>query len=109
MRDLRVSITIDANPEGINQYSGAASKAEKSGTKARNLDKKGPSDAGMNAHMAAARDHLAAAKLAGSEGMKGWHEHTANVHHIQASAHAAGAALPYKFSKDYPGSPRLLR
>ena len=73
IRDIRGSITQDSNPEGINQYSGAADRAHeatKIANKAsRHADsrKSGLADekAAIKAHLEAAKAHQAAAKAAG--------------------------------------------
>ena len=56
-RKISVALGMDANPEGVNQYSGAANSARSASIKARASNKR-------EDHMAAAKAHLAAAKSA---------------------------------------------
>ena len=95
MTDNRGSITQDSNPEGINQYSGAASRAEKASERAKDSSeranysgKASMHEHAANAHYAAANAHDKAA-LKSEPGSKQWWQHVTarDKHHEVAQSH----------------------
>lgn len=92
--DLTGSITQDANPEGVNQYSGAASEAAKAttkagerGVKADKSDSKGDHQNAAASHARASLAHQRAGKLAGNNSDREYHEKMSNMHDKEADYH----------------------
>jgi hypothetical protein len=91
---MKGGVTSDENPEGHNQYSGAASYAGRSSAKA--IKSK---DAGSHEEASAAHAH--AARLATSAGPKAWHENMAAAHE------AAARGVPVKFGRNFGDQPKI--
>jgi len=94
------SITMDANPSGVNQYSGAAraaaAKSGKAHAASKSVGGEGKTMVMLNSRAAkanrmAAHAHVAAAKLAGSKEQKSKHTDKAYMHRQMAEFHSAKA------------------
>jgi len=94
MSDIRGTVTCDANPEGINQYTGAAGKASAKAFKSNSIaDHK----AAQKAHKAAAKEHQRLADAsAGKKSKDGLLHET--VHHSQMVEHHRAMARAHEFA-----------
>ena len=95
MSDLKNSVTMDSNPEGINQYSMAAAAAKVASSNAVKLGKiateqrsnKGLHDAAAKAHTKASELHEAARKLAPTQEKKEFHARERGEHANNSGYH----------------------
>jgi hypothetical protein len=87
---LKGSITLDSNPEGINQYSGSSSANAHAATKqAKTLNTKEAHTIAMKAHLRAANQHDVAHNKIGNEMMLknvSSERKAENARHISAAA-----------------------
>ena len=107
--DLKVpksSITSDANPEGVNQFTGAAGVLSAKAVKASKGAKspKGHVKA-MEAHHAAAQMHRQAAKGEGHLGS--WHSAMAAGHEASAMQHSLGQTPSVHFGRNFGDFPKV--
>jgi len=89
VKTLRGSVTIDSNPEGVNQYTAAAGAAEVASTKANELSKTAQRGSALKkaveAHNAASIAHSKAAAVAPDQEKKEMHEKKSGRHRDQSS------------------------
>ena len=97
-QDESGSMTEDENPEGHNQYAGAAGHASSAAghASAKAIKSK---DAGSHEEASAAHAH--AASQSKNPATKGWHEKMASAHE------AAARGVPVKFGRNFGDNPKV--
>jgi hypothetical protein len=108
----RSPVTIDYNPEGINQYTGASSsdagKASAAAVKATAAAKSPGGHAKATvAHAHAAKMHEGAAKNAPNKVTERWHPSMATAHRVAAKQHGSGQKPTVNFGGHYGGILRV--